>query len=253
MPRIATEEKIVFPRMFLMGDFGCGKTYFLGLLHKKLKAAGSKGLYLCDFDKGYPTLTTGGFDVAFDLYVDRNAKDPSAWERFVEKIGEFEEKGNMGYGGIAVDSLTSLHTALMNYAISINYIKGRRYTMGFGMSTQNDFGVLVNVMTQMFPQFITLSDLLIFIMTAHVKERQNPITQEVELMPAVAGRSLPSQIGDWFNEVWYMFNDGSLMSPDRVVQTAQGNKINCKTQCGLEPIMKLDEALDALIEKLMFL
>lgn len=238
----ATEIMICFPRILLVGDYGTGKTYFLGKLHKRLCNLNSKGLYLLDHDLGYPTLRSAKFDVETELFYDKDPRYPNAWEQTIERITEFEED-NRGYHFAAIDSLTSLHTAAMNYVISINEIKGR-YIGRIRMANLNDFGVLVNIFGQFFPQLLRISLKMGFILTAHIREREHPVTKEVELFPAIAGKSLPSQIGDWFNEVWHIFIDNK---GERIIQTRSGNRIDCKTQIAEMPeYLPVDEALNKL-------
>lgn len=225
-----SELDTINPRILLIGDYGAGKTHTIGLFHEELKRRGTRGIYMFDFDHGAQTLKSAGFgDVELDLYVDegRNVR-AQAFRSFMAKFSNLE-KDMDGFGGIAIDSLTTLQKAAGRYAQHINPT-GKR-SLEFMMSLQ-DWGVLIEILEQMFPQLLRVSHQSIIIMTAHLQERQNELTQTIETLPAVAGKKLPSSIGLWFNEVWYL---QTSVSEDKVSCTAVTRntrlaKARCKTQ-----------------------
>lgn len=240
----ATEIPIIFPRILLCGDYGVGKTYAIGLLHKKLKEFGSRGAYMIDLDVGCATLRSAGFDVEVETMFDKSAKEPVVYDRIQERITQFEQS-NYDFHLLAIDSLTALHTAVMNYAIYNNQISGK-YIMGQRVANVNDYGYVVNVFNQFFPQLMAVSQVMAYLLTAHIREMEHPVTKEVRYTPAITGKSLPSQIGDWFNEVWKMDIDSA---GNRVIQTVSADRMKCKTQiAGMPPYVGVEDAIDRLIK-----
>ena len=69
-----------------------------------------------------------------------------------------------------------------------------------------------------------------FVMTAHMLERQNPITNMTEFLPAISGKKMPSALGRWFNEVWHIHGEMVKGEIQRMAQTASFNKYKCKSQ-----------------------
>ena len=236
----ATDHKVLFARYLLLGTYGSGKTHAVGIMHEKLKKAGTKGIAMADFEQGFNTLKTHNFDVEVRSFLDVNKQVPTAFTSFVGWMTELEAD-HQGYGGLAIDSLTSLQAALMNYVISINPASRNE----FGMATINDYGVLVNVMSQILPQLVALSTKMNVILTSHIRERENPVTGAVEMLPAITGRALPTQIGGWFNEIWKINILGFGESAERMAQTAGDAVINCKTQVkGMTFNEKVEDAIE---------
>lgn len=255
----ATEIKEKHFRMLLMAPYGAGKTYLVGLIHEMLKKQGNKGVYLFDFDAGVQTLSSAGFDVEFDFYTDNKSDLTTGFERFQSKYNAIEANTD-GLGCIAIDSLSTLQKSSMKYVHRINKTKRQ---LGF-LSSRNDYGVQIDILTQMFPQFLALSKRMNIIMTCHTREREKeaPVVigntendgeppartiEAVEILPAVVGRSLPSQIGMWFNEVWYLRSESNAAFTSRKVQTASGDNVHCKTQIAKMPYLcTIEEALKML-------
>ena len=182
-----------------------------------------------DFDGGFPTLTTAGFDVELEVLLDKKPQNPQAFLRF-QSITEKFVADSQGYGILAIDSLTTLQAAAMNQVIRINPLKDRRFAGTLNLTTQNDFGVLVGLLNQFFPQFIALSEHMALALTCHMRLEQDELTKQIRFYPAVSGRALPTQIHAWFNEVWWVKTEGQSGMSKRVVQTASDFQISLKTQ-----------------------
>ena len=183
-----------FSRFLPYGDFGEGKTYAVGIIDKILKEQGTKGVYIFDFDHGIKTLETAGFSVDYNTYVDFDKKSPRAFAEFNRDFREFE-KDNQGYGAVCIDSLTTLQRTMMYEVFRINPTKRQVLTGGGSMASQNDYGVLIEFLMQLFPQLIQVSHHMHVILTAHLRERQNETTSVIEYVPGVIGKSLPSSMG----------------------------------------------------------
>lgn len=240
MPRIATQVPVVHSRFLLLGNYGSGKTWLIGYMHKLLKSYGTRGIYLFDFDSGYNTLKTAGFDVEFDIYHDDDNRKPHAFVDFCKKLSSLEHDLE-GYGGIAIDSLTSLQRALMNYIMQENNIPRQKYPRQ-NIPVKNDYGVFANTIDNFFPQFIQLNKLgAEVIMTAHLRERvtekvvldenNKPITVEsTKYVPALKGRYLASSIGAEFNEIWRITVNKYGNKVTQMAQMRSDNTFDCKTQ-----------------------
>jgi hypothetical protein len=236
MPFIATEAPVVHPRFMILGDPGSGKTYLLGLFHELYKKYGNtKGLYLYDFDSGYPTLRSAGFDVTVELCVDVNSDDPKAWALFANDTEKFE-KDSQGYGIVAADSFTTLQNALFNDICKFNVLKDRRSFHKVKLTTQNDFGVFARTVTnQFFPQYIRLCEKMAVALTVHtelLKEEGQP----PRILPRVMGQALSgSVLGLYFNEVILCKVTGTGSNATRMIQTGKDFQVDLKSQAKAMP------------------
>lgn len=239
MPIIATEMEVSHGRYLWYGDLGCGKTYLIGMMHEVLKKRGTKGIYMFNFDKGENTLTTAGFDVAFDYFVGRDA-----YPAFERRLGELSND-NEGYGGYAFDSLTTMEKLIMNHVHKINDVKRH---LGF-VSNQQDYGILIQIIENLMPFLQELSLNAEVIMTAHLLERRDEDTGKLWFLPSVTGKKLPSKIGLWFNEVWRIWGEKKGDKIERFAQTAAYDKFQCKSQvAGMPLACPVDVALHKAVE-----
>ena len=247
----------IHSRYLLYGNYGCGKTYMLGIIDDILKKLGTKGLYIFDFDHGIKTLSTAGFSVDYDRYVDFVPKKPHAFNDFKNRFTDFESDTH-GYGGLAIDSLTTLERVL-GYEVLNENVTTRKDAGRLGKKfTLNDFGLLIEIMHQLLSQLINVSHHMDVFVTAHLKERQNPISDAMEFVPAITGKALPSSIGLWFNEVWHIYSMKRKIEESkkkdeteilRVAQTVSGDRYSCKTQtAGLPPHVEVSRALRESLE-----
>jgi hypothetical protein len=230
----ATEIAVIHPRLLIMSEYGQGKTHLLGMLHELYKRAGTKGMKDYDFDGGYPTLAANNFDVEVELCVDKKPQQPLAWQHFSDDTEKFV-KDNQGYGILGIDSLTTLQQTVMNKVIQINPLKDRRFAGSINLTTQNDFGVLVGIMMQFFPQLINLSEHMAIALTCHIRLESNTdndgkIIGAPKWYPAITGRSLPTQIGLYFNEVIMCKTLGYGNAAKHLIQTSKDDKISLKSQ-----------------------
>lgn len=219
------EAPVVPLRLLFMGPFGVGKTYAIGYLSHRLVELTGKGLKLFDFDLGWQTLKSSGFSVDITSYLVNPNKKGEAFEEFDTDFHAYLADPG-AYGGFGIDNLTTFQACGMDYVFSINKITRR---LGI-LANENDYGVLVTTLTQVLPQILQISRHSVFVMTAHTRMMENKDTGEVKIMPAISGRSLPSQLGGWFNEVWFMKAEGYRNEVQRLAQTMSGNQVDCKSQ-----------------------
>jgi hypothetical protein len=222
------ESPIVPLRILLMSPYGGGKTYLIGYLSKRLQELTGKTMKLFDFDIGWQTLKSNNFNLDVISYL----VDP---ENMGEAFNEFDDDFHQylsdpgKYGGFAIDSLTTLQACAMDYVLTENKVK-RRAAGRFQMTDKNDFGVLVTMLMQILPQILKISSHSVFIMTAHTRLMEDAMTGEKKILPAISGKALPSQVGSWFNECWYLSAEGYRGDVKRIAQTASGGQVDCKSQ-----------------------
>lgn len=236
------EAPIVPLRLLFMGPFGSGKTWAIGYLNKRIRELrGNKGIKLFDFDLGWQTLKSCKFDLDITSYVIERGHEGKAFEEFEEDFLNYLENP-AEYGGFGIDNLTTFQVCGMDYVFSINKIK-RRLDI---LANENDYGVLVTTLTQVLPQILQISRHSVFVMTSHTRMKDDKDTGLQRIMPAITGRSLPSQLGGWFNEVWYFKVEGFRGDVKRLVQTSSGDQVDCKSQIAGMPY---DLPVDVAIEK----
>jgi hypothetical protein len=241
----ATEIQEAGTRMLWFGGIGAGKTYLLGQLHEELKKKGTRGLKMFDVDRGFNTLRAAGFDVDVSFYNDPPGKPGDAFWKLSNDLTRYE-RDNEDFGGFAIDSLTTLQRIAMTYVHRI--AKDIKRPLGF-LSSKQDYGILIELLNQMFPQFINIAEKSIFVLTAHVKLFEDQASSSVIRTPNVVGKSFPSSVGLWFNEVWYLSTTGRGEAIEYVAQTQHDIMLQCKSQT---PYMRAQlpavEALKLVIE-----
>ena len=230
--------------MLWFAGIGAGKTYLLGQLHEELKKKGTRGLKMFDIDRGFNTLRAAGFDVDVDFYTDPPGKPGVAFYKLSQDLTRFERDPE-GYGGFAIDSLTTMQRIAMTYVHKIN--KAKRH-LGF-LSSQQDYGILIELMNQMFPQFINISSKAIFVLTAHIKIFEDQASGTIIRSPNVIGKSFPSSVGLWFNEVWHLSTSGRGNDIKYNAQTKHDTMVQCKSQTpGMPASLPAIDALKLVIE-----
>jgi hypothetical protein len=235
-PFKATEMALVFPRIFILGDPGSGKTYLIGMIHEMTTKYGStNGVFLGDFDSGYPTLKGAGFDVNVELYVDPDPNQPSAWKRFcddTELIYKNDNKEN--YSFIAGDSFTTIQNALFNDIIKQmtgKIVKNRIMYRNVGMTDKSDYGAFDRaIQNDFFPEYIKICDKMGAILTVHT-ELLAEEGQPTRILPKVKGKAIGgSTIMLYFNEAILCKVVGTGLQAQRRIQTAKDFQVDLKTQ-----------------------
>jgi hypothetical protein len=220
-------------RILLMSPYGGGKTHLIGYISKRLEELTGKTIKLFDFDIGWQTLKSQNFNLDVISYLVDPSNMGSAFEEFDDDFHQYlNDPGK--YGGFGVDSLTTLQACAMDYVLKENKVK-RRAAGKFQMTDKNDFGVLVTMLMQILPQILKISSHSIFVMTAHTRLMEDDMTGEKKILPAISGKALPSQIGGWFNEVWFLHSEGYRGDVKRLAQTMSGGQVDCKTQIANMP------------------
>jgi hypothetical protein len=220
-------------RLLLMSPYGGGKTWLTGYIAKRMQEMTGKLMKGFDFDLGWQTLKSNNFSVDLLSYVLEPGSFGVAWDEFDTDFHRYlSDPGE--YCGFIIDSLTTLQGCAMDYVFRENDIK-RRKVGKFQLTNENDFGALVTMLMQVLPQILKISSRSLFIMTAHTRLIEDKVSGGVRMAPAVSGRALPSQLGGWFNEVWYLKAEGYRDDVVRTAQTMSDSTVDCKTQIGGMP------------------
>lgn len=241
---LATELKNTPPRILVFGDYGTGKTHLIGLLHNELLKRNTKGVRAFDFDLSH-TWQQNKFSIdigpKYAHYVNEG------FDAFLNDFTTFE-KNPQGFGGFAIDSLTSLQRVVMEWVHKKNPSKR---PLGF-LSSQQDWGILIEVFGKMMPQLQVISSHSMVIVTAHIRRQADSSDAKIEMpLPAIAGRTLPSSIGLWFTEVWKTSVEGTAYKPQYRIQTRPDSIYKCKTQIAEMPgIVDMDKAVSILVESI---
>ena len=211
-------------RYLWYGDSGCGKTHLIGTFHKILKSQGSRGVFVFDFDAGIKKLLDDPEtkDVGFEpIDLPREFSN-------VRKRMETLETDLKDYGAIAFDSLTLMQHTVLGWIAENSPTKR---LMGF-VPSKNDYRILIAMLMLFLDKLKKVSRTHHVVLTAHLQERRSEILQVVELLPNVIGKALPSSLGAWFSEVWYITASASLVGTEYIkkAQTVHGNYHKCKSQ-----------------------
>lgn len=245
---LATDAGPSFARYLWYGDLGEGKTFLSGILHKALVKKGTRGCFGMDFDGAMlNVLKSANIDMPVKTYV-----GPNAYDEFEDDIMLFAQK-SYGFGALVIDPLTAFERIIMKKVMRINPIsrnlKGKLGTLPYGAPAIQDYGVQFEVMNNIFQLFQLISLHMNLVLTAHVIERSNPVTNVTEFLPSMPGKRMPSSIGRWFNEVWRIHTESSEGKPVRFAQTVSVNKFKCKSQVhGMPDDLPVEEAIKRTID-----
>lgn len=194
-------------KILLIGNEGTGKTNFLGTMPKPL--------YLFSFDKGYDTLA-GMPGVTVGLCMDEDRYKPHAYLDFKAKFDllrkglkyKWPDGREEAYKTIAIDPISFLSTLMYDHEQKVNNT----------IDKQGGFGVWGNVKSKL--QDIVNQGVLAseyFVCTAFLETTKDDLTGQIFFVPAVAG-SMKNEIGAWFDAVFYMTVDKSLIDGTKKYQ-----------------------------------
>ena len=242
------DAKPTYARYLWYGDFGEGKTYLVGQFNEMLKKRGTRGCFGMDFDGAMRNvLKSAGVEMPVKTYLGENA-----YSDFEADITKFYTE-SYGFGAIVIDPLTAFERVVMKKVMAINpiqrHLKKKLMTLPHGVAAIQDYGIEFEVITNILQFLQTISLNMHVIMTAHIIERHNPITNVVEFLPAITGKKMPSALGRWFNEVWWVHGEMVKGEIVRIAQTASYNKYKCKSQVsGMPYELPVLEALERTLE-----
>lgn len=249
MPFLATEQKLIYPRIFVLGASGSGKTHLIGMIHEMTKHyAGTGGVYDGDFDGGWPTLKGQGFDVTVELYTDKDPNNPNAWKRFGDDEEKIYQAGNPNnYAFIAGDSFTTIQNGIFNDILKEmtgKIVKKRIYYHNLGMTDISDYGVFERfVANDLFPTIISHCDKYGFILTVHTELVSGGAGEAPKILPKLKGEALGAgTIMLYFNEAVMTKIVGTGASAVNRIQTKGDFQVDLKSQIpGVPPEVSYEE------------
>jgi len=270
MPQLAEAQQLGL-KFLLFGGYGTGKTHFSSTLPQPIYFFDSDRGIITVTNK----IRNEGRDPAkekieYDLYSDgvylhKRTKSiqtslirdinpsPSAYLAWEDKLGDFIElaqKGNLPFNTVVFDSLTTLSRIFTNYIMHINQEQGRM----FGNANLNDMGNYIRKMPELLGMIHMLSDYGVHtVVTAHVQLKENirglkkdptdkASKDQLEFygtfrLPAVIGKDLPFQIGDYFDEVYFSFVERHGQQAEYKFETKGDKDLLCKSRSSVMPII----------------
>ena len=195
----AAEMEMNSLKVLLYGAPGTGKTYCLRTLPKPI--------LVFDFDKGM--LTNKGIDgVEYVVYNADNPKDPNVYREFQKDLIATD-----GYPCIAIDSLSGLNEAVINYCMKLQGKPTKSPTM-------QDWGVIGAAMSQLMNVFRSLPPIVVI--TAHSRSERNDQTGGIKTWPSVTG-NVRYSIGKYFDEMYITTKRRDKLGKTEYVFDTQGD------------------------------
>lgn len=183
-------------KLLLIGPEGVGKTNFIKTMPKPI--------YLFSFDKGYTTLA-GEDGIKVGLCMDEDRYKPKAFLEFKKKFdalraGEkykYSDGREVPYQTIALDNFSFLSTMLFDYLQSVNNNIDK--PGGYAV-----YGLVKSKLQDIINQCVLVANYVVC--TALIESTKDDITGEIFFTPSMVG-SMKSEIGAWFDAVFYMAVD----------------------------------------------
>ena len=246
---LSTDAGPTFARYLWYGDYGEGKTYMIGILNEMLKERGTRGCFGMDFDGAMRNvLKSAEISMPVKTYL-----GDDAYNTFENDIAQFYTS-NQGFGALIIDPLTAFERIIMKKVLRVNpisrHLKGKMNALPYGTMSIQDYGIAFEIILNILQFLQSVSLHMHVVMTAHIIERQNPVTTVTEFLPSISGKKMPSSIGRWFNEVWRIHSEMVKGDIGRYAQTASFDKFKCKSQVkgmpyDLPVVAALEKTLDA--------
>ena len=188
------------PHILIYGPAGTSKT---GLVSQ------AKNGYLMDFDGGMLTakniedqFTPLRHDIEFDTYRDYNLTSPTAWMKAKQKITRIAEKAHRGtweFDCLVIDSITGMGRQCQNQIFFDAGLLGKP----LGNQGLKLYGHIVAELGN-YLQIITCLPCLVLVTTHELPVVVGAgATAETYIKPRIVGTKLPSQLPEFFDEVWY--------------------------------------------------
>lgn len=236
------------PHILIYGAAGTGKTALV---------TQAKNAYCMDFDNGMLTarnlqdkFTPLRHDIEFDTYKDYNLTSPTAWMKAKQKITRIAEKAHRGtweFDCLVIDSITGMGRQCQNQIFFDAGLLGKPLG-GMGLKL---YGHIVAELGN-YMQILTALPCLTIVTTHEL-----PITvgagefTETFLKPRIIGTKLPSQLPEFFDEVWY--SSVKRQGQDFVVSWKSARYRETRTRSGKMQEIKHNEiGLQGLLKEIKF-
>lgn len=117
----------------------------------------------------------------------------------IKDLGEQQQKGEMRYKTLVIDSMTNFSSAALSHIVRTNPGIKRPMSAQGVQPTPTDYGILKREFAKLIPGFLSLP--MNVIMTAHVKAERNELTNEILRIPILDG-SFAHELPIFFEEVY---------------------------------------------------
>lgn len=249
MPNISDHQSAKTTKMLLVGDNGSGKTGALASL-----AQAGYNIRLLDIDNGADVLANTllspnspyGKDAAkhveFETLTDPMKKSPSGklipakatvWQRSIDLLNHWKTTNKAGVvtdlgpltswteqDVLAIDSLTMLCLAAMNFVLSMNARLGQAPHQSDWYTGQQ---MVESLMQMLFDDSIKCN-VVIMCHIAYIGEENGPLKG----YPATLGKALSPKIGSYFNSVLLCKTSGTGVNQKRKILTNTAGLIELK-------------------------
>ena len=211
--------------IMVYGPSGTGKTWF-GLTFPKV--------FCFDFDGGLTTALSPllSQDFEYETYADMKGHD--AFDKFQGHWNAAIKRPEIKT--FFIDSLTTLSDHIMRSIMSISANTTK-------LPQIQDWGVLINKLSQLFYSCIADTPDRILVVSAH-EQVVDFADGTSSLLPLVVGKKLPGRLGLWFEEVYYSTCAGSKQKPRFELLTRGGSSHIAKSRLASFAPIELREPND---------
>ena len=172
-----------------------------------------------------------GFDnvdvILFKPESKPSAKPWDALEALVEEIWEAINSDSFHYSAIIWDDLSGMKRLCMDSCLSIMAAGGKRLaTAPGGGPSQAHYGPHIHKTDRLINQIIPMPVHTVF--TGHVYTFEDDLTNKLESWPNVYGRGLRSEIGSWFDETYYAYEEDLNGNLNKLVNSLKSKTYKAK-------------------------
>lgn len=211
-------------KLLLMGNPGVGKTVFAAsfpgpvLLLDFDSKADSAALFYRDKPELLDQVTVEelGSSLIANPIVELN-------RILTEELIPQQRAGQMKYGTIILDSITTFSRATLEHIIKTNPGIKRNHTKQGVMPGMQDYGILRREFAKLIPGILSLPCNVI--MTAHISTTKDGITEEIVRGPVMDG-SFSQELAVYFKEVWVI----AVEKEKHIAHTRSNYKYTCRSQ-----------------------
>lgn len=182
-------------KFLIIGDTGQGKTKFATTFPKP---------YMFSFDGGVDT--AAGLDIDYDLYIESNRKQPTAYQRFLKDWERVSK--DTKYETLILDNISNLSKYIMDELIYINQLVDKN----LGDKTWDLYRILKNKMHDIITMSLTATKYVVC--TALPEWEVDKNSGEMRILPCTEGR-FRQEIPSWFGEVYYTMVDKDTKTGQR--------------------------------------
>ncbi len=149
-------------------------------------------------------------EVLRDPFIRHKKNDPQPFLNMIKLKDELwsqVEDEELKYDSLIIDGLSSLKRICMDFCMTLAGADRKTLsTMPGGGPSQAHYGPHIHATDQLINQILPLPMHIAF--TGHTYTFEDDLTNQIESWPNVYGRGLRSEIGSWFDEVYFCSGEG---------------------------------------------